>query len=366
MSNLYTAKRFITSTEYCDLLDLALTFCDHLQFTVASDKNTALVSGLSDSLVSSNSKESHRVLTFLFNQNVADTLKKVANNIYVWTDESFQIDSSLLRADGTSFLDFFDTEIIINPKKNELDQINKSFPGLFYKTKDSHQTAHFIPSLRLKLNDDIREKKFDNLETSYIALVKNYIGVLEEIKNEVDLNYIVPEYDFIPEMGLKREFELQSTEIAKRNLSNGTREEFEYIKSKLLTVEENFLNFLLEHKKNSTQYFKSILDKFIDYYPSIISVSTSPNEGYWSMYLTYFQDVRNDISCFIDLIRSENHEVFEDKIAQIEKCDRELIANLRANHFNVVHFLSEKYPKKDWWYHLHEIDRLSENDLKNI
>lgn len=226
-------------------------------------------------------------------------------------------------------------------------------------------TKRHIPN-KIKISGNIRTRKFDYLSDSFIALVKNYVNLIELIENEIISDYLINDYDFIPNLGLKNELEIEKSLILGNVISQKQREELDLIDSELNKLNDCLAKFLTSNFNKSLIYIRSVINVFLSNYPNIISISTDPNKEHLSAHLSHFQDVRNDISAIVALADAIGLGSVKKETGELEQYDRALINNLKINNFQTVHYQSERYPKSYWWYHLHEVDKLSKKDLETI
>ena len=111
------------------------------------------------------------------------------------------------------------------------------------------------------------------------------------------------------------------------------------------------------HNEYIRQYNKEYKEKSLEFEYFLSEPETEMTIGY-----------RDAIHCFIEFCIEEWGLKFNPQVIQkLQEIDRKVVELVKLNKNGKVIFAEPKsYPNSHWWWHLNELDKLSEKDLETI
>jgi hypothetical protein len=196
------------------------------------------------------------------------------------------------------------------------------------------------------------------------AIVKNFQKLIRNLdtSNRLELSEILNCYryeaefvnfDFNPEKW-RRHYNKIINDLTDQELNSY----FAEIKTLIEKCDHLIHDFLLDNSRD----FKHDLDELIALYSRTYRYAEKSNTELYSDDFDYLIDTRENIHILFELL-SASRSNLENEIREI---DQKMLDLIKRNPLDHELFFSFIYPKNHWWWHLHEIDKLSKKDLETI
>lgn len=340
------------------------------------DLRPYLISGKKTDRWASTQLQEKNAALFLyrFNERTLDLLTKWSPGLYGWVQPWLPEDITLLRIDGSVLLGNLahHKESWLQITETEKKELDKEFPDLLSQNLAESETRELIP------NDlgDIMAKAIGE-KSGKIRLefsIKYYEFLINSIRHDIDSQKAYKNWDNYPNLGFPIEF---SKEL--RLLENDVEDGF-YI----IDYDKNFLKKIKSNKHRidselstllasaqSSNYLGNYLKAFLYKNKQCLEIGPKANIYYW-FYDFYNcmedRELFHNAYCFLvdyNLIGGDKMET----IQEVRYVDQKLQSIFRKSPLQVSFYTKdvlETIPKSHWWYYLHEVDKLSEEDLETI
>ncbi|MEK7096675.1 MAG: hypothetical protein AAB881_01880 [Patescibacteria group bacterium] len=388
----------ITPKEYYKILEMANNYCDRFYFVIP---NTAQMPETVNHVINSLQpfvadiqkvkewpgtviySEGYNLLyTYYLNKESEKALKGITNDLYSWTKPVLPEDLGFLRKDGSPWFISITHEKdcymeLTDKEKGEFDEI---FPDLLISHSEQEKNIITRSNNDLDIASDMLFTAFAKkslrvyLEAKFYLCKAWYDEITNDIKRQVNYKNILN----MPSLAIFYEFEDDLNKILEDpntwylisvyNNDLDSSKVQELIKQKK-QLEDSVKKFVISNIKISTKFIEEYLSELIDRYSEIYSVLKYANLEHWQDELYNIFDIRNDIH-YAKCFASDNDvEINKELISKIIDIDKTV-----QNHFSkkFVTFSQDNTskanntPNSHWWWHLHELDKLSKKDLETI
>lgn len=80
----------------------------------------------------------------------------------------------------------------------------------------------------------------------------------------------------------------------------------------------------------------------------------------------YLIDLRENIHILFGLVENQDSKDIIEAKSTVKSIDAEVVSLAKKSQLITALFMSQDFPNSHWWWHLHEIDKLSKADLETV
>lgn len=395
---IYDFSHPVTQEEYNKIIEIAGGYCDRFYFVVSNTmqilESINHVIDLLKPFVADIKKvkewpgtviysEGHALLhTYYLNKESEKVLKGIANDLYSWTNPSLPEDLGFIRKDGSPWFVSIthEKDCYMELVDEEKTKIDKMLPDLLISHLDQEKNVITRKNKDLDIASDMLLTAFakkslrDYLEAKLCLCKAWYDEITNDIKRQVVYKNVLN----MPSLAIFYEFDDDLNKVSEDpntwhlisvyNNDLNQDEVQKFIKQKKW-LDESIKKFIGSNIKISTKFMEGYLSELVSRYLEIQSILKFANLKHWQNELFNILNIRNDIfytKCFASDNDVEINIKLMNKIRDIDRTVQ--------NHFNenAVTLSQDIISKADnmsnshWWWHLHELDKLSKKDLEMI